>query len=442
MTLHARLLLLSEDDMWLQGWGESLDRLGLRTLAAHSPEAACAALADLQIEAILVNDASHGNWPNLVKDLRAACWPRRLPVIMMRHDDNYAIPAGWDMVFTRDAHPQQILLNIEHMVRACVAEEEYDTRCETFKNGIQPLDKLMESQPPLSLLSVGQPDPEYLALTHTLRARGVEVYAALSSYSAFDYLHDKTFDGVLLWGGTQPSEALAIAAGMRRNTRLYHTPVLLRLNKLVELDLGDAFMRGVNDIANPKASVDEISDRLIRLAGVHRRHLTIRKTLEAMRHHPQMDKTTGLFGRDLFASHLARLSKAASDRNRPLSICVLRIAETPDIIRARQRKMLERAVPQIGSMIARLVRAEDTGGRLSNDVFALALPATQLESARNVGERISAVIGCTAFDSGGGKPPYVVEFDVGVAQMLEGEPASVALTRAAASINKQNQEAV
>lgn len=442
MTLHARLLLLSADDMWLQGWGESLDRLGLRTLAALSSDSACAALADLQIEAVLVDDACHELTPDLVKDLRVACWPRRLPVIMMRHDDNYAIPAGWDMVFTRDAHPQQILLNIEHMVRACVAEEEYDTRCETFKSGMQPLDKLMESQPPLSILSVGQPDPEYLALTHTLRGQGVEVFAALSSYSAFDYLHDKTFDAVLLWGGAQPAEALAIAAGMRRNTRLYHTPVLLRLNKLVELDLGDAFMRGVNDIANPKASVAEISDRLIRLAGVHRRHLTIRKTLESMRHNPQMDKTTGLFGRDLFAAHLARLSKAASDRNRPLSICVLKIAETPDIIRARQRKMLERAVPQIGSMIARLVRAEDTGGRLSNDVFALALPATQLESARNVGERISAVIGCTAFDSGGGKPPYVVEFDVGVAQMLEGEPAGVALTRAAASINKQNQEAV
>ena len=442
MTLHARLLLLSADDMWLQGWGESLDRLGLRTLAALSSDSACAALADLQIEAVLVDDACHELTPDLVKDLRAACWPRRLPVIMMRHDDNYAIPAGWDMVFTRDAHPQQILLNIEHMVRACVAEEEYDTRCETFKSGMQPLDKLMESQPPLSILSVGQPDPEYLALTHTLRGQGVEVFAALSSYSAFDYLHDKTFDAVLLWGGAQPAEALAIAAGMRRNTRLYHTPVLLRLNKLVELDLGDAFMRGVNDIANPKASVAEISDRLVRLAGVHRRHLTIRKTLESMRHNPQMDKTTGLFGRDLFAAHLARLSKAASDRNRPLSICVLKIAETPDIIRARQRKMLERAVPQIGSMIARLVRAEDTGGRLSNDVFALALPATQLESARNVGERISAVIGCTAFDSGGGKPPYVVEFDVGVAQMLEGEPAGLALTRAAASINKQNQEAV
>ncbi len=193
-------------------------------------------------------------------------------------------------------------------------------------------------------------------------------------------------------------------------------------------------MRGVNDIANPKASIGEISDRILRLAKLHRRQMTIRRTLESMRRNPEMDKGTGLFGRDLFALHLARLSKAAEARGRPLSICVLKIAETPDVARARQKKLLDRAVPQIGSMIARLVRAEDSAGRLSNDVFALALPATPREAALNVAERIAAVIGCTAFDSGAGKAPYVVEFDVGVAQIQKGEAAANALTRAADSV--------
>ena len=229
---------------------------------------------------------------------------------------------------------------------------------------------------------------------------------------------------------------------MRRDTRLYHTPVLLRLNKLVEVDIGDAFLRGINDIANPKARVAEITDRLVRLARTHRRQLTIRKTLESMRHRPEMDKSTGLFGRDLFAAHLARLSKAASERHRTLSICVLKIAETPEVTRARSRKMLDKAVPQIGSMVARLVRAEDSAGRLSNDVFALALPATSVEAARSVGERISAVVSCTAFDSGEGKPPYVVEFIVGAAEIQDGEPAAAALMRAAAAVGNPDREAV
>ena len=442
MTLQARLLLLSRDDDWLRGMGDELDRLGLRTISAMEAEAACAALADLPIESVIVNATDNDEWPEVVSALRAAAWPRRVPVIMMRNDDQHRVPDGWDMVLTRDAHPQQIVVSVEHLVRACVAEEEYDTRKETFNADMQPLDVILENQEPLAVLSIGQPEPEYLAITHSLREQGVEVTAALSSYSAFDYLHDKTFDAVLLWGGKQPAESLSIAAGMRRNTRLYHTPVLLRLNKLVEIDVGDAFMRGVNDIANPKARIAEVTDRLVRLARTHRRQLTIRKTLESMRHNAQMDKGTGLFGRDLFAAHLARLSKAADNRSRHLSICVLKIAETPEVTRARARGMLDKAVPQIGSMVARLVRAEDSAGRLSNDVFAIALPATSAIAARNVGERISAVVSCTAFDSGQGKPPYVVEFIVGAAQIQPGEPAAEALMRAAAEVSNPNREAV
>ena len=434
MSVNARLLLLGRDDGWMQDLSETLDRLGLRTISAYSPDAAYAAISDLAIEAVMVDETSQDAWPHLADKLRAAAWPRRIPVVMRRDDDRFAVPDGWDMVFTRDAHPQQISLAIEHMVRACVAEEEYDTRCQTFNIPLDQAEQLTADRTPLCLLSIGQPDPEYLAITHHLREQGAEIVAALSSYSAFDYLHDKTFDAVLLWGGGQPSEALSIASGMRRNTRLYHTPVLLRLNSLVELDLGDAYLRGVNDIANPKASIGEISDRILRLAKLHRRQMTIRRTLESMRRNPEMDKGTGLFGRDLFALHLARLSKAAEARGRPLSICVLKIAETPDVARARQKKLLDRAVPQIGSMIARLVRAEDSAGRLSNDVFALALPATPREAALNVAERIAAVIGCTAFDSGAGKAPYVVEFDVGVAQIQKGEAAANALTRAADSV--------
>ena len=441
LSFPARLLLLSRDESWSHALADDLDRLGLRTLCAAQSEAACVALGDLAIEAVLV-DEGLADENDLVERLRAAAAPRRIAVIMMRRDDRHLVPDGWDMVFTRDAHPQQILLSVEHLVRGCVCEEEYATRCASFAADMPDLDAQMASQPPLSLLSVGQPDPEFLAMSHALRSQGVDVVAALTSYGAFDYLHDRNFDAVLLWGGQQPAEALAIAGGMRRNTRLFHTPVLLRLNRLVEIDAGDAYLRGVNDIANPSATVAEIADRLTRLARGYRRRTTIRKTLDAMRHRPEMDTGTGLFGRELFAAHLARLTEACRQRQRALSLCVLRIADTPEIARARAKGMLERAVPQIGSMVARLVRSEDSAGRLSNEVFAIALPATTLAQARNVGERISAVISCTAFDSGQGKPPFVVEFTIGAAELQPGETAAAALMRAAQNAGDTAKEAV
>src|SRR5205085_193251 len=118
---------------------------------------------------------------------------------------------------------------------------------------------------------------------------------------------------------------------------------------------------------------------------------------------------------------------ASAERNRPLSVCVLKLSERPEVSRARGGGFLDRAMPQIGSMISRLVRAEDTAARLAPEIFALALPATTGGQARLVGERIAAVIGCTAFEAGRGRPPFVAEFDVGSAELQPGESAARAL---------------
>ena len=69
--------------------------------------------------------------------------------------------------------------------------------------------------------------------------------------------------------------------------------------------------------------------------------------------------------------------------------------------------------------------------------FALALPATGKASARAAGERIAAVIGCTAFEAGDGKPPFVVDFDIGVADVTSAETVGKALEEAAARAQKK-----
>ena len=115
---------------------------------------------------------------------------------------------------------------------------------------------------------------------------------------------------------------------------------------------------------------------------------------------------------------------------------VLRVATSPEVARARADGWLDRALPQIGSMTSRLVRSEDTAGRLAPEVFALALPATRTGEARIAAERIAAVIGCTAFDAGPDQPPFVLNFDLGIAELLPGEPPAGLLERASAELTR------
>jgi two-component system cell cycle response regulator PopA len=225
---------------------------------------------------------------------------------------------------------------------------------------------------------------------------------------------------------------LSIAAGLRRNTRLYHTPAILYMRRDSYVTTSEAYHRGLSDVASPETPESDTARRVVELARSFRRQMAVRQALEQARSSGLMDAATGLFTGDLFAAHLGRLAQAAKLRNRPLSVCVLKLAENPQLKAARAGGWLDRAIPQIGSMVSRLVRVEDTAARLGPDVFALALPSTAIANGRLAGERIAAVIGCTAFEAGEGAPPFVVEFDLGVAAVTSAETAGRALEEAAA----------
>lgn len=430
--VQARVLIVARDDSAAGPLAEGLDRLGWRTVTARSEAAAAAALSDLQIQAAIVDLSTIDTHSGITERLRAACHPRRLPVLAMGAPDPFQNDRGFDLTLAGPLHPAQAAMRLESLVRTAVAEEEFEVRIETFAERACLLDPPAVDSHPYQVLAIGEPAPQFLALSNALQRNGAEVVGAFTAFTAFDYLHERAFDAVVLWAGENPQEALSIAAGLRRNTRLYHTPALLYMKAEAGVTASEAYHRGISDVASPETPESETALRVVELARAYRRQRSIRGALEQARNSGLMDAATGLFTRDLFAAHLRRLSVSAQARNRPLSVCVLKVSDRAELKAPRAGGWVARAVPQIGSMIGRLVRVEDTAARLAPEVFALALPATPLAAARAAGERIAAVIGCTAFEAGQGVTPFVVEFDLGVAEVTSPDSVGRALEQAAA----------
>jgi len=428
----ARVLMVAADDDLAGPLCEGLDGLGWRTVTARGLNAGDRAVSDLSLDAAVV-DLSHPQAAQAAASLKTAAGPRSLPVIGLGDGD----PPGFDLVMRGPAHPAQTALRLEQLVRAAIAEEELAIRRATFAARGAELELTAPSDEPLRVLAAGAPDRRFLALSNALAEAGAETVAAPTPYTAFDYLHEAPFDAVVLWGAQDHAQALSIAAGMRRNTRLFHIPAVLYLRDAAELNLAEIYNRGVADVAAPGVSEAETAHRVLALAAAFRRQQAVRRALENARGSGLMDPSTGLFTRELFAAHLKRIAEAARVRRRPLSVCVLRVAEGADLAEARAGGWLDRAMPQIGAMVSRLVRAEDTAARLAPDVFALALPAARVEQARLAARRIAAVIGCTAFDAGKDRAPFVVEFELGAAEVSPDEPPSAALDRAAADLTRQ-----
>lgn len=432
MGPDPRILVVAADDGLVGGLCQGLDALGWRTVTARSPGGAVSAIIDLPIEVVLL-DARLPDAPETARALKATANPRRLPVIAFGEGAAMDEPA-YDLAMTAPPHPAQAALRLEQLVRAAIAEEEVVLREATFSARGSPLPAAAPEESPLRVLAAGKPDHRFLALSNALTALGCEVVAAPTPYTAFDYLHERAFDAAVLWGGDDHAPAQSIAAGMKRNTRLYHVPAILYLGHAAEINLSELYGRGFADVAAADTPEDETATRVVALARTHRRHQAFRRTLESARHSGLTDPATGLFTPALFASHLARLADAARERRRPMSVCVLRLADSPELKTLRAEGWLARALPQLGAMVSRLIRVEDTAARLSSEVFALALPATPEAAARVAAERITAVIGCTAFDAGAGRSPFVVGFDIGVAEARPGESPAALLDRASAAL--------
>ncbi len=429
----ARLMLVAADPApWLD-LAAGLERLGWPVLWAREAEGALAAASDLPLDAVMVIPEGAASLAALPSRLREAARPRRLPVLALAEPGPAVEALAFDLVLAFPAHPAQIAARLETLVRAAVGEEEFELRARTLgARGARVAEPAPVETTPLMVLAVGEPAPKFLALSHALRGGGAEVVAALTPYTAFDYLHERSFDAVVLWTGAAHAEALSIAGGMRRNTRLYHIPTVLYGRTGVEISAADAFARGLSDVAHAEVSPVAAAARILSLARAHRRGEALRNALSASREPGLMDGATGLFTRDLFAAHLDRLAQALPARRRALSVAVLRASPRPATHALRTEGWLDRAMPQIGSMVGRLVRLEDTAARLGPDVFALALPDSRLHAARTAAERIAAVIGCTAFEAGADRPPFTVSFAVGAAEIAPGASPAAALERAAA----------
>lgn len=249
-----------------------------------------------------------------------------------------------------------------------------------------------------SVLYVGDASPRFMSLQHIMQADDVEVVAAFSSYSAFDYLHERSFDAVILNANGKADTAFTISSAMRRNARLYHTPVLL-LTQSADREVADeAFARGVSDIISAQTPDMEMRDRILTLTAERRRRRAAKSALEACREPRTLDIDTGLFHAGFLTSHLQDLINA-TDRNELSFTTLILNTELPDGIERPDDLSAEKARRQFAAMLRHLLRSEDAACRLDNERFLAILPFTEEDGVAAVAARVSAIAECTAFES-------------------------------------------
>lgn len=282
---------------------------------------------------------------------------------------------------------------------------------------------------PANVLYVGDASPRFMSLVHVMEEVDADVVAAFSSYSAFDYLHERSFDAVVLNAAGNRDMAFTISSAMRRNARLYHTPILLLTGDEDAEAAEEAFARGVSDILT--ASTDDVGmrERVMTLAAERRRRRDAKALLEACRDPRTLEIDTGLFHAGFVTSHIQDLLNVAETGEISFAVLALE-AELPDGIERPDDLSAEKARRQFAAMLRHLLRAEDAAARLNASTFLAVLPFTEPEGVDCVAARVSAIAECTAFESEDPLQPFRLSVHSRTIVPRPGETAEALMERA------------
>lgn len=327
-----------------------------------------------------------------------------------------------DARLPKNAHPIQIASRLRALSRLKVLEHTAQLRLQSaLEAGYQPAPVPVNADDS-TVLFVGAPGPSFMRLQFAMSKAGIQTIAAFSTFNAFDYLHERTFDAVILNTRPEPGLAHTVCSAMRRNTRLYHTPAILLTAETDYAGADEAFARGASDILSDSASNDDMRDRVMALASERRRRRLAKARLEACRLPSLLDETSDLYNERFGRIHLQSLMDQAAARIEPLSLIMLTVSAPQEA----GMNGFAKASNQFAGMLRHCVRAEDFVVRLGQDRFIIALPKTPKVEATMVSNRVSAIAECTAYEGADPLKPFRLELSPSIEEAA-GETSAEAL---------------
>lgn len=363
----------------------------------------------------------------IVEQLQAHYAPRDIPIIGRVDRGSSQIKAQdlpFDSTLFAPVHPVQVAHRVSAIMRLGLMEREIVRRLETLRDDFNINITLGTDQMerPFRILFIGRPSPAYMAVIHALQGRDVEIVAAFTSFSAFDYLHDNRFDAVVMNALEGPEPALTITQTMHRNPHLFHVPTLFLIDENSFEDERSAFDAGARDLININAPSAEISNRILELANYHRLHDGLKIQFTHLGGSSYCDPETGVFNADFMSRHLPRVSQGCRNNGVPLTVMAVKmLPRSQDQV---TKTDLRRAYAKAIKLIANLVRMQDIVARIDTDTVAIAFPEENETAIRSVLDRMTGLIECAAFETAARDvPPLTMDLDTAIIEQQPHEGA-------------------
>ena len=330
-------------------------------------------------------------------------------------------------------HPQTaiklIAERVNALVRLVVLELECDLRRASLKDsaGHALDDRGLKPPAKIRALYIGGPSKDFGSLQDDLARAEIELRPVFRAGLALDEIENGLVDAVVLDAAISPQETRELSLLLRRNSDLALAPVVVLDPKGTHAGRAPSLL---SDVIRGAPEAGLVGARIAQLVREGRRRRRALSLLRRVRMKEVFDPRTGLSTQSFLDAHLRTHLGASAASGRAITAGVFRV-EPKEALKPSEAQAVGE---QVGSLVARLIRAEDTAARISDDAIAVLFPATSEASAQAALKRIAAVLGATRFHSGRYAEGVGVDVDWTVFAPKPEESASAAWTKAAADL--------
>jgi len=305
--------------------------------------------------------------PKLAKVIRSHYKASPIPIIGAMSRPSQQASEGFDSTLFAPMHASQIANRVHAMIRLGVMEGEIGRRLETLREDFSETPQIGDFSPDrkFRVLFIGKASPSFMIIINALQDKGVDVVAAFTSFSAFDYLHGDPFDAVVMNALEQSEPAFSISA---------------------------------RDIIDTHADPEEISGRILELANYHRVHEQMKSDFQTLSMDVAGDETQSAYSEKFIRAHLPRMLRDAEAAGHPVTLMglKLRISSVDDVTPSA----VEAAYVQTIEVLSNLIRMQDILCRWEKDVLVLGFYNTNVAEAETVLARVKGLLECNIYESG------------------------------------------
>ncbi len=355
------------------------------------------------------------------KRLKANPATQHIPVIMVTALDQLedrvrGLEAGADDFLTKPVNDVSLFCRIKSLVRLKMLSDELRARAiSTEAMGlVTKNDSTLETRPGQILVVDNRASFVDRIRTSLLGKHDVSWTEDPSNVATFVNESPTNFEMIIVSLDGEIFDGLRLCSQLKSLEKTRQTPLLVVVSPDDQTRLLRALDMGVNDYLIRPIDRQELMARVNTQVRRARYAEQLRISVQASIEMAVTDALTGLYNRRYMETHLTHLIAHSINRGKPLAALAIDVDFFKPVNDTHGHDVGDKVLQELASRIRENTRGMDMVCRVGGEEFVVVLPATEVELADKIAERIRKSVAAKPFNAGAVTGKLNITVSVGV----------------------------